>query len=293
MTVASMTGFARANGEVDGRRWAWEVKSVNGRGLDLRFRLPPGWDHLEVECRKEAAARLARGSVTANLQLEEPSRAGTMLINEAALEDAIRAIERIRTQIECAPPRAEGILALRGVLEPGGAVADEAAREKLDVAIKRGFGAALDGLVAARRSEGAEIRRALLVHMDAAARLIEDARQSAEAAPTAIRDRLQRQIAELIAGAVTEERLAVEAALLAVKADIREELDRLGAHLAAVRALIESGEPAGRRLDFLSQELNREANTLCSKAQDIGLKRIGLDLKTAIDQFREQVQNVE
>ncbi len=294
MTVSSMTGFARAEGVHEGRRWSWEVKSVNGRGLEMRFRLPPGLDHIEPDLRKAASARLSRGSLNAFLSLDKPAAAGLPKVNEAALEEALKLIETIGARIETEKPRAEGVLAIRGVIEQDDGEESEEARAALGKALAAGFGDAIGKLAQARREEGGTLRTVLAGQIDEIERLGALARTHAETGPAAIRDRIAAQLKELLASnAVPEERLAQEAALLAVKADVREELDRLGAHVEQARALLSSPEPVGRRLDFLTQEFNREANTLCSKAQDMSLKRLGLDLKTVIDQMREQVQNVE
>ena len=294
MTVSSMTGFARRAGDSAGRRWTWEAKSVNGRGLETRLRLPSGFDHLELQMRREAAQRLVRGNLSATLTIEASTERGALSVNEAAFEEAIRLVKRVSNALPCDKPRPEGVLALRGVLESDEAGApDEAAAAALDAAVIASFAQCLDALVAMRASEGAALRGVLNAQISEIERLTLAARRHADAQPEAIRARIARQLGELLNGSIAEERLAEEAALLAVKADVREELDRLDAHVAAARALIDGKDAAGRRLDFLGQEFNREANTLCSKAQDIGLKRLGLDLKTVVDQFREQAQNVE
>jgi uncharacterized protein (TIGR00255 family) len=295
MVVSSMTGFARRAGDFDGRRWVWEAKSVNGRGLETRVRLPAGFDHLEASIRREAGQRLVRGNLSATLTLETASHAAALRLNEAALNDAIRFAKIVAERIACDPPRADGILALRGVLEADeGAARDEAAEAAFDAAVIGSFGECLDALAAMRASEGAALGAVLEAQIAEIERLAAAAHAHAEAQPAAMRDRIARQLGELLAHApVADDRIAQEAAMLAVKADIREELDRIDAHVAAARALLAGREAAGRRLDFLGQEFNREANTLCSKAQDISLKRIGLDLKSVVDQFREQAQNVE
>jgi uncharacterized protein (TIGR00255 family) len=289
-----MTGFARAEGSEGARRWAFEVKSVNGRGLEPRFRLPPGFDHLEGELRRELSAAISRGSISVNLSIETAAGDNAFRINEAALAQALAAMEKIRSRIDCEKPRAESVLALRGIIEAGEEAVDPAQSAALSKALIAGFRRALLALKQARDAEGAKIAATLGGQVDEIERLTEAARRHAGASLSAIRKRIADQLAELVSReAVAEERLAQEAALLAIKADIREELDRLVAHIAAARDLLRAGGPVGRKLDFLSQEFNREANTLGSKAQDIALKRIGLELKTTIDQFREQVQNIE
>jgi uncharacterized protein (TIGR00255 family) len=291
--LSSMTGFARAEGVHEGWRFVWEVRSVNGRGLEWRSRLPPGFDALEPMLRNAAKDKLSRGSLNIGLTLNSDRPAAGYTINEAMLSDVIAMIEKIRLRIDCAPPQAEGLLALRGVIEQAEEELSEDAREALFAALLKSFAEALDGLVASRRKEGAALGAVLEANFAFIEKLTKDAAANAAASPAVIRDRIAAQLAELLAGAVAEDRLAQEAALLAIKADVREELDRLVSHVAAGRALLAKTGPVGRDLDFLTQELNREANTLCSKAQDMELKRIGLDLKRVIDQIREQVQNIE
>lgn len=294
MTISSMTGFARVEGAHEGRRWTWELKSVNGRGLEMRFRLPPGLDALEPDLRKTASEFFSRASLNATLNLDKAAAGASLRLNEAALDEALAMIEEVRSRIECEKPRAEGVLNIRGVVESDDGSEDEAARAKFAAAVTASFRQAADALREARRAEGASLVGVLAGQIDMIEKLAGEARGHAAAAPDAIRARIAAQLDDLLAGAaVPQDRLAQEAALLAIKADVREELDRLDAHVAAARALLKDPEPVGRRLDFLTQEFNREANTLCSKAQDMGLKRLGLDLKTAVDRLREQVQNIE
>jgi uncharacterized protein (TIGR00255 family) len=292
MAIASMTGFARVDGAVADARWTWEVRSVNGRGLEARFRLPQGRDALEPALRKSLGEAFSRGNFTATLDLEGGGGGG-LVVNREALEAAIRAVEEIRMRIDCDRPRAEGILAIRGVVEPGVDADRDDRRRAVDEGVVASFAEALAALGAARRREGDAINTAIIGQIDEAARLSAEARRSAATAPEAIRARIAGQLGELLGGQIAPDRLAQEAALLAVKADVREELDRLDAHLTAARALLAEKGAVGRRFDFLTQELNREANTLCSKAADVALKRVGLDLKSVIDQMREQAQNIE
>ncbi len=295
MTVAlsSMTGFARVEGVHEGWRFIWEVRSVNGRGLEWRARLPAGFDALDPEMRKLAKARFARGTLNITLTLNRDGGAAGYTINEAMLGDVIAMVDKIRLRTECAPPRPDGLLALRGVIEQAEEEMGAEEREGLMAALLKSFAEALDGLAVARRSEGEVMGAVLAGQFDTIEKLTANAAANAAAMPAAIRDRIAGQLKELLDGAVPEERLAQEASLLAIKADVREELDRLSSHIGAGRALLEKDGAVGRDLDFLTQELNREANTLCSKAQDMELKRIGLDLKRVIDQVREQVQNIE
>ncbi len=293
-TISSMTGFARMEGAQDTMRWVWELKCVNGRGLEIRSRLPQGFDSLEPEIRKAARAKLNRGSMNVSLVMQAESSEPRYGLNMPALDAAIDAIKVIGSRVECDPPRADGILALRGVMQAVEENKSEADREPLVKALLASFSEAVDMLVAARATEGAVLAAIFTEQFDEIERLTRDAAASAAAAPEALRAKLTAQIEELLSGsALPEERLAQEVAILAVKADVREELDRLVSHIEAGRALLKLKGPAGRQLDFLTQEFNREANTLCSKASDMTLKRIGLELKKVIDQLREQVQNIE
>lgn len=293
MTLSSMTGFARGEGVKGETRWIWELKSVNGRGLEPRFRLPPGLDFLEQDLRKALGERFSRGSFNIYLSLKGAAVEGALVVNRAALDSAIALVEEIRARIPCDLPRAEGVLAIRGVAEVQSSLEDEDERVALAGALARSFSDTAEQLAHSRRKEGEALARMITDLLDEIAALSAAARSAAASATAATRDRFAAQLADLLAGALSEERMAQEAAALAVKADVREELDRLAAHIEAARAMIAKGGAMGRQLDFLTQELNREANTLCSKAQDMGLKRIGLDLKTAVDRMREQVQNVE
>lgn len=295
MTVSSMTGYARADGALDGAAWFWEARSVNSKGLDIRCRVPPGSDAIDAAARKAAAAVFARGALSLSLQLDRGERQVALRINEAALEQVMALQDALGGRVDPAPPRLDALLAVRGIaetVEPAEDAAVAAAREK---AILATLADALDRLASARAEEGARLLPVLREHLDNIGRLTAAAAATAEAQPAMLRRRFEQQVADLLEAriGVGEDRLAQEAALLAAKADVREEVDRLASHIEAVRALLDEGGTVGRKLDFLCQELNREANTLCSKAADIALTRIGLDLKAAIEQFREQVQNVE
>ena len=293
-TLASMTGYARAAGAVPGASFLCEVKSVNGRGLDIRLRLAPGFDALESDIRQLIGKMVSRGSLTFNLSVERDGAGGDLLINRQALATVLAAIDELSGRIPAAPPSLDGILGLKGVLEQRDRPMPPDAEEALASAILDGASQALVDLVLARRQEGSQIAAVLLDRLDEIEALV----QRAETHPARGRDvilaRLRQQVADIAADiAMPEERLAQEALLLATKADIREELDRLAAHISAARQLIRGGGAVGRRLDFLAQEFNREANTLCSKSNAVELTAIGLDLKAAIDQLREQVQNIE
>jgi len=292
--VSSMTGFARAEGAATGWTWAWELKSVNGKGLELRFRLPPGFDGLEPQARLAAAARLKRGNVTLNLQASRPEATPAVRINRELL-DSLIALGRELAGPDVAPPRLDGLLALRGVIETVEESESDEDREALAKAVLAGLEAALERLTEARLAEGMRLVGVLSDHLDEIERLTRAATACAAAQPEGLRQKLHEQLRTLLDSvpALPEERLSQEAALLVARGDIREELDRLRAHVAAAREMVAKGGAFGRQLDFLCQEFNREANTLCSKSSDVELTRIGLSLKAVIEQLREQTQNIE
>jgi len=295
MALSSMTGFARCHGVCGSYAWAWEVKSVNGKGLDLRLRLPPGWDAIEVPVRARAAEALARGSVQANLTVDRTGVMPEVRVNAAVLDAVLATVRQLARRIEAAPPSLDGLLALKGVIEIGEAEESEEERNSAEAAAIGGFAQAIGALAEMRRHEGAALARVLAARLADIAALAERAELAPGRRPEAIRMRLAEQVAALLAQSdrFDPDRLHQEAILIAAKADVREELDRLAAHVAQAQLLIDQGGPIGRRLDFLAQELNREANTLCAKAGDVELTNIGLELKAAVEQFREQVQNVE
>ena len=295
MPISSMTGFAREEGTLDSWRWAWELRSVNNKGLDIRMRLPPSVDGLEQAARNLIAARFKRGSVTANLRLDRSAGGGAISINREALEQVLALHAELEGKVDPAPPRLEGLLAVRGMVEIGDEEQDEAAQRALAAAVSESLDKALSALAQARDDEGARLLDILSPQVDEIDRLISQAQGTAEAQPARLKQKIADQLAALVEASppLAEERLAQELALLATRADVREETDRLMAHSAAARDLLTSDESVGRRLDFLCQEFNREANTLCSKAVDLDLTNIGLALKAVIEQFREQVQNVE
>jgi uncharacterized protein (TIGR00255 family) len=289
-----MTGFARTQGEATGISWAWEIKSVNGKSLDLRLRLAQGFDVLEPQLRTMLAQRFRRGNFSASLTVTRTAAAGYR-INREALAQLVALMNDLAREVEAAPPRLDGLLALRGVVET---VEDDENTSVLDarrISVLGGWTTGLDRLAAARAEEGARLGLLLREQIEEMTRLVKQAEESAAAQPTAIRGRLQAMLsslADLVPG-MMEERVAQEMALLVARSDIREEIERLHAHLEQASELLNQAEAVGRRLDFLCQELNREANTLCSKSADIELTRIGLALKAAVEQFREQVQNIE
>ncbi|MDP1730572.1 MAG: YicC/YloC family endoribonuclease [Devosia sp.] len=294
-SLASMTGYARAGSGVPGISFQVEIKSVNARGLDIRMRLAPGYDALEGEIRRRIGKAMARGSITFTLSVDREGEGGRVVINKQALGAVLAALELLSTQVSAERPRLEGILGLRGVLEQRDSPLATADEEALHAAILGAVDKVVAELVEARRREGQHLAVVLRERIDEIAALTKAAELHPGRSRDAILERLRQQIADLSATGVglSEDRLAQEALLLATKADIREELDRLDAHIAVARQLIADGGPVGRKLDFLSQEFNREANTLCSKSNAVELTGIGLDLKAVIDQLREQVQNIE
>lgn len=304
--VNSMTGFAQRGGAAEGAAWLWEMRGVNGRGLDLRLRLPEGFGRLEAPLRAAVAARLARGSVTLSLRLDR-ARAGVPALDASALDAALAALARVRARAEAqgmvlAPVSPAEVLGLRGVWD-GTEVASDAANDAandaaaaaLDAALMAGLGPLLDAFIAMRAAEGGELAALIAARLDRIEELSAAARTAAGAREAGARAALAAALERLAAAAppVDEGRLAQELALIAVRGDVAEELDRLIAHVAAARALLAGGGAIGRRLDFLVQEFLREANTLCAKSQDRGLTAIGLDLKATIEQMREQAANVE
>ena len=295
MTLSSMTGFARAHGISATYSWAWELKSVNAKGLDLRLRLPAGWDAVEGAVRNRAAEVLTRGTVYATLTVERHGVAPIVRINESVLTAALAALQSLEGRVAASPPRLDGILGLKGVID----VIDEDEREEdrraAEAAVVAGFQATVAELAAMRRREGAALGEVLRQRLTEIATLAARADAAPGRRAEAIKARIAEQVAALLdaSSRFDPDRLHQEAILIASKADIREELDRLTAHVAQVSHLIAAGGPIGRRLDFLAQELNREANTLCAKSNDVELTNIGLELKSVVEQFREQVQNLE
>lgn len=295
MAVQSMTGFARATAKHDGAAVAWELRSVNGKGLEARLRLPPGYERIEQPAKQAIQKRFARGNVQASLTIARGDIAVQPVVNEAFLKDVAELALRLQQQFGCRPASADGLLSLRGVLEVPEHVETEDERAAIDAAILAALDAALGDLAEARRAEGVALTVVLLGHLDAIETLVRRAEADPSRDVPVIRERIAAQVRLLMeSGAgLDETRLAMEAALIAAKADIREEIDRLVAHVAAARQMIASGGAIGRRLDFLAQEFNRESNTLCSKSNATSVTAIGLELKAVVDQFREQVQNLE
>ncbi len=296
MTISSMTGFARTDGVAEGVVWAWEARSVNGRGLDVRLRLPPGYEALEGPAREAAAKVLSRGNVNATLMIEKQSAVSGVRLNEAVLADVVKAARRVAELTGGAAPDTASLLGFKGVLEIGdNGVEDADIRARREKQVLAGFEAAVMKLATARRSEGDKLKAIILDQVAEVERIAAEVQASPSRSTDAIRNRLRDNIARLMEAGdgFDAERLHQEAVLIATRADVEEELARLRAHVTAAREIIAEKGAVGRKLDFLAQEFNREANTLCSKANAVDITRLGLALKTVIDQFREQVQNVE
>jgi uncharacterized protein (TIGR00255 family) len=295
MTLKSMTGFARRDGSAGAAAWHWELRSVNGRGLEVRLRLPSGYEGLEPKVREAVAKKLSRGNVSVNLTVRRASDSGQLKLNEAALAQVIAAAERVRQMTGGEPARADGLLAIKGVLELADDEDEAGAQDATQAAMVQGLSEAVDGLVAARAAEGQRLADVIGAQLAEIERLVDVVEASPARTVDAIGRRLKDLVARLVEGdhGLDPQRLHQEAVLLATRADVEEELRRLRVHLAAARDLLSEGAPIGRKFDFLAQEFNREANTLCSKANDTEITRAGLALKVVIDQMREQVQNIE
>lgn len=295
MAISSMTGYGRSEGTFEDRSWYWELRSVNGRGLDLKFRLPNGFDALEQTCRKHAQALLGRGNLQCNLSLSFSEGRPALTINEAALSQALSFVSVVSGKLDTAPSSATDILAMPGVMERIVDDRSAAELEELSAVLVDSFDSALNALLEARSAEGKHLHGIISGLVEQIADLTQQATANTARTPEAIQARIHKQISLLSGGQVSldTDRLHQEAMLIATKADIQEELDRLRAHVSAARELLEHGAPVGRKFDFLTQEFNREANTLCAKSNDADLTRIGLALKAVVDQMREQIQNVE
>ena len=295
MALSSMTGFARSRGETGVYAFEWELKSVNAKGLDLRLRVPPGWDAVEPLARKRGADALSRGTVYANLAVKRAGAALDIRVNEDVLGAVMKVAGDLSSRLGAAPPTVDGLLAIKGVLDVVEPQDSEADRQAAEAAILAGFDVALKSLVEMRRREGEALRLILLQRLDEISALARRADEAPGRRADAIRTRLAEQIATLLDASepFDADRLHQEALMMAARADVREELDRIAAHVAQARELLAKGEAVGRRLDFLGQEINRGVNTTGSKANDLELTNIGLEMKSVVEQFREQVQNLE
>jgi uncharacterized protein (TIGR00255 family) len=295
MALSSMTGFARSHGASGPYAFEWELKSVNAKGFDLRMRLPPGWDDIEVSAKKRVSEVLSRGTVYANLNVKRSNAVSTVRINEGVLASIIKVAGVLAGKIDAVAPSIDGLLAIKGVVEVVEPEADEAEDLAAKAAVAAAFEQALVNLVEMRRREGAALGQVLSQRMDEIEQLASKAKAAPGRKPDAIRARLAEQVAALLESSdrFDPDRLNQEAILIAARADIREELDRIASHIAQAREMIGKGGSIGRRLDFLAQEFNREVNTCCSKSNDIELTNTGLEMKNVVEQFREQVQNLE
>ncbi|MEZ5819892.1 MAG: YicC/YloC family endoribonuclease [Bradyrhizobium sp.] len=295
MALSSMTGFARSHGASGPYTFEWELKSVNAKGFDLRLRLPPGWDDVEAPAKKRAGELLVRGTVYASLSVMRTNAVAQVRINEDVLAAVVKVASQVAGKIDAVAPSVDGLLAIKGVIEVVEPESDEEEDKAAKAAAMAAFEQALTSLVEMRRREGETLGQVLGARMDELEQLARRAEAAPGRKPEAIRARLAEQIAALLATSdrFDQDRLTQEALLIATKADIREELDRIASHIAQARDMIGKGGPVGRRLDFLAQEFNREVNTCCSKSNDIELTNTGLAMKNVVEQFREQVQNLE
>jgi len=295
MALSSMTGFARSHGASGPYAFEWELKSVNAKGFDLRLRLPPGWDDVDAAVKKRAGEALARGTVYANLNVKRADAVSTIRINEDVLASIVKVAGQLAGRIDAVAPSIDGLLGIKGVIEVVEPESDEAEDQAARAAVVAAFDEALADLIAMRKREGTALGQILGQRMDEMEGLANKAEAAPGRKPEAIRARLSEQIALLLESSdrFDSDRLNQEALLMAAKADIREELDRIASHIAQSRELIAKGGPIGRRLDFLAQEFNREVNTCCSKSNDLELTNTGLEMKNVVEQFREQVQNLE
>src|SRR4051812_13941699 len=295
MALSSMTGFARSHGTSGPYAFEWELKSVNAKGFDLRLRLPPGWDEIEQTARKRAAEVLSRGTVYANLNVKRADALSSVRVNEEVLASIVKVAGQLVGRIDAVAPSIDGLLAIKGVIEVVEPESNEDEDKAAKAAVTAAFDEALAALAGMRRREGTALGQILSQRMDEIETLARKAEAAPGRKPEAIRARLAEQIAALLetSDRFDADRLNQEAILIAAKADIREELDRIASHVAQVREMIRKGGPVGRRLDFLAQEFNREVNTCCSKSNDLELTNTGLEMKNVVEQFREQVQNLE
>ncbi|WBU28250.1 YicC family protein [Rhodopseudomonas palustris] len=295
MSLSSMTGFARSHGASGPYVFEWELKSVNAKGFDFRMRLPPGWDDIEPPVRKRAAEVLSRGTIYANLTVKRANAVSAIQINQDVLASVLRVASEIAGKVDAVAPSIDGLLGIKGVIEVVEPEADEAEEKAARTAVESAFGEALKSLIEMRKREGASLGAVLAQRLDELEALAKQAEAAPGRKPDAIKARLAEQIAALLdtSDRFDPDRLHQEAIMMATKADIREELDRIASHIAQSREMLAKGGAVGRRLDFLAQEFNREVNTCCSKSIDLELTNAGLAMKNVVEQFREQVQNLE
>ncbi len=295
MALSSMTGFARSHGSSGSYAFEWELKSVNAKGFDFRMRLPPGWDDIEPQIRKRASDVLSRGTVYANLSVKRATPASAIRVNEDVLASILRVAGDLSAKTGAAPPTVDGLLGIKGVIEVVEPETNEAEDQAARGAVVASFEKGLKSLIEMRQREGLTLGQILSERLQEIELLAARADSAPGRKPEAVKARLAAQIEVLLGTSdrFDPDRLNQEAIMIAAKADIREELDRIASHIAQARDLIGKGGPVGRRLDFLAQEFNREVNTTCSKANDLELTNTGLEMKNVVEQFREQVQNLE
>jgi uncharacterized protein (TIGR00255 family) len=295
MSLSSMTGFARSHGSSGPYAFDWELKSVNAKGFDFRTRVPPGWDDVDPLARKRAAELLSRGTVYANLTVKRANALSTIRINQDVLNSVLKVAGDLAGRIDAVAPSIDGLMAIKGVIEVVEPEADEAEDKTARIAVEAGFAEALASLIEMRKREGATLGALLAQRLDEIEALAKKMEAAPGRKPEAIKARLAEQIATLLESSerFDADRLHQEAIMMATKADIREELDRIASHVAQAREMLAKGGAVGRRLDFLAQEFNREVNTCCSKSIDLELTNAGLAMKNVVEQFREQVQNLE
>ncbi|WP_420133487.1 YicC/YloC family endoribonuclease [Rhodopseudomonas sp.] len=295
MSLSSMTGFARSHGNSGPYSFEWELKSVNAKGFDFRLRIPQGWDDIEADLRKRAADALSRGTVYANLTVKRADAGSTVRINEDVLTSVLKVASELAGRVDAVAPSIDGLMAIKGVIEVSEPEADEAEEKAARSAAVASFAQALASLIEMRKREGATLGAVLTQRLDEIESLAKKAEAAPGRKPEAIKARLAEQVAALLETSerFDADRLHQEAIMIATKADIREELDRIASHVAQAREMLSKGGAVGRRLDFLSQEFNREVNTCCSKSIDLELTNTGLAMKNVVEQFREQVQNLE
>ena len=295
MALQSMTGFSRSEGLHDTGKWVWELRSVNNKGLDVRLRLPYGFEAIEVDCKKAVVSAFSRGSIQVSLQFSKEGSENLPTINPAALEAVLNAAAQLQEKIGAAPPTVDGILSIKGILEITEVDLSEEEIASRNLEVLSGLKVAISELTIARESEGKAIVAVMNDQVSKISALVTTIEADPSRTPEAIRTRLQRQLAPLLeeGNELDPQRLHQEAAYLATKADLREELDRLIAHVVAGQKLLSSNGSAGRKLDFLAQEFNRECNTICSKSNAPSVTGLGLEMKIIVDQLREQTQNLE
>lgn len=295
MTLQSMTGFARTQGQFEETSWVWELRSVNGKGLDLRLRIPSGFEALEVKSRKLLTTYFTRGNVQISLSVTQSSSASLPYINQEAVSTLLEAAKELQQRVGGDLPSAAELMAMRGVVELQEKQFNDEEKDTLHLAILESLKEAAEALLSMRQGEGRAIAEVLRQQVEKIEQLHRQIEANDARSPEAIKQQLQTQIDKIVENNAEfdDQRLYQEVAILAAKADLQEELDRLVVHVKAAQDLLRSDGPVGRRLDFLAQEFNRECNTICSKSNSAEVTSIGLDMKLIIDQFREQLQNME